>query len=374
MATLSKQLADWDKKAWRIVQSLLVVLLLVGILSLPRFQLSASAVELTGFWLTTPNPELTIQSGETSAIALTLRNSNLPPQRASLEVLGVPQAWKWALRGNGKEIAAVIVSPNSDETVRLELSPPPGAKGGRIPIVIKARYGSDTIDLPLAISLSDAPKGGIGLKPDLPALKGTARSTFSFKVSVSNNSAQDSLVSLTAELPTGFQSSFKRGYGSEEITGIPIKPRASEDVTVNITPSQNASAGRYRAVVIASNGDANSKTDLSIDISGEPKLALKGPQERLSGVATAGEEASFPFTLTNTGGASTRMLEASATVPSGWKWEVTPSTIDGLAPNDTNLLYLRLTPSPRAIAGDYMVALRTTESLGSGASQSVDSE
>ncbi|MFZ5674375.1 MAG: NEW3 domain-containing protein [Pseudomonadota bacterium] len=305
-------------------------------------------------------------------LALTLRNSNLPPQRASLEVSGVPQTWKWALKGDGNEVAAVIVPPNSNETVQLELSPPAGAKGGRIPIVIKARYGSDAIDLPLAISLSDAPKGGIGLRPDLPALKGTARSTFSFKVSVRNNSAQDSLISLAAELPVGFQSSFKRGYGSEEITGILIKAGGSGDVTVNIMPPPSASAGRYRVVMTASNGEAKGKTDLSIDISGEPNLTLKGPQERLSGAATAGEEASFPFTLTNTGGASTQMLEASATVPSGWEWEVTPSTIDGLAPNDTNLLYLRLTPSPRAIAGDYMVTLRTTESLGSGASQSVD--
>src|SRR5262245_7238101 len=105
--------------------------------------------DLTGFWLTTPHPELAIRPGETDAIPLTLRHDNLPPQRADLEVTGVPQGWTWALKGGNNEIGAVIVSPNATEDVKLELTPPAGAKGERIPIDVKAHYGSETADLPL---------------------------------------------------------------------------------------------------------------------------------------------------------------------------------------------------------------------------------
>lgn len=333
----------------------------------PLSDLAAKAAELTGFWLTTPHPELAIRPGQTDTIPLTLRNSNLPPQRASLEVSGVPKDWKWALKGGSSEIGAVIVSPDSSEEVKLELTPPAGAKGERLPISVKARYGNETADLPLAISLSDAPQGGFELKPDLPALKGTARSTFSFKVSVTNNGAQENLVNFATQVPDGFQTRFKRGYGSEEITGLPIKAGASEDITLEVTPARDAPAGRYPVAMAVKGGDATARTDLAIDISGEPEITLTGPQERLSGEAVAGKEASFPFTITNSGSAPANGLEVGATVPSGWKAEVEPKLIEALAPNATSEVQVRITPSERAIAGDYMVTVRAS---GGSASQS----
>jgi uncharacterized membrane protein len=333
----------------------------------PLFALPATAGDLTGFWLTTPHPELAIRPGETDTIPLTLRNANLPPQRAGLEVEGVPKDWKWALKGGSSEITAVIVSPDSSEDVRLELTPPAGAKASRLPITVKAHYGSQTADLPLAVSLSDAPKGGLELKPDLPGLKGTARSTFSFKVTVTNNGGQESLVNFAANVPEGFSTRFKRGYGSEEITGLPIKPGASEDITLDVTPSRDAPAGQYPVVMAVKGGDATAQTQLAIDISGEPDISLSGPQERLSGEAVAGKEASFPFTVTNSGSAPATGLEVSASVPSGWKAEADPKAIETLAPNATSEVAIKITPSEKAIAGDYMVTVRAS---GGSASQS----
>ena len=321
--------------------------------------------DLTGFWLTTPHPELAIRPGETDTIPLTLRNDNLPPQRAALEVTGVPQGWKWALKGGNSEIGAVIVSPNATEDVKLELTPPTGAKGERIPIDVKAHYGAETADLPLLVSLSEMATGGFALKPDLPALKGSARSTFSFKVAVTNNGSEESFVNLTAQVPEGFQTRFKRGYGSEEITGLPIKPGANEDITLDVTPAHDAPAGRYPIQMAVSGGDQSSKTELAIDISGQPELDLAGPQERLSGEAVAGKETSFPFTITNTGSAPANTVEVSASVPSGWKSDAEPKVIETLAPNASQEVALRITPSERAIAGDYMVTVRAT----GGASQ-----
>lgn len=347
---------------WLLVATTFVLAAASPLLLAPAF-----AGDLTGFWLTTPHPELSIRPGETDSIPLTLRNANLPPQRAGLEVSGVPSDWKWALKGGNSDISAVIVSPDSSEDVKLELTPPPGAKGARIPISVKARYGSETADLPLAISLSDAPLGGFVLKPDLPGLKGTARSTFSFKVTVTNNGAQESLVNFAADVPEGFTTRFKRGYGSEEITGLPIKSGASEDITLDVTPARGAPAGTYPVTMAVKGGDLTAKTDLAIAISGEPDIALAGPQERLSGEAVAGKEASFPFTVTNSGSAPATALEVSASVPSGWKAEIEPKLIDTLPPNATSEVAVKITPSEKAIAGDYMVTVRAA---GGSASQS----
>ena len=333
----------------------------------PLSSRAPQAAELTGFWLTTPHPELSIRPGETDSIPLTLRNANLPPQRASLEVSGVPQDWKWSLKGGSSEISAVIVSPNATEDVKLELTPPAGAKAVRVPITVRARFGSETAELPMAVSLSDAPKGGFELKSDLPALKGTARSTFSFKVSVANKGAAENLVNLAAQVPEGFATRFKHGYGSEEITGLPIKAGESEDITLEVTPARGAPAGRYPVVMAVKAGDATAQTDLAIDIAGEPELGLTGAQDRLSGEAVAGKEASFPFTITNSGSAPASGLEVTASVPSGWKAEVEPKLIETLPPNGTSEVAVKITPSERAIAGDYMVTVRAA---GGSASES----
>ena len=142
-------------------------------------QQPAQVHELTGFWLTTPHPELAIRPGKTEIIPLALRNANLPPQRAELEVSGVPNDWKWSLKGGNREVNAVIVSPNATEEVKLELTPPAAATGKNAAIDVKARYGSETADLPLTVKLANGPEGGLELKPELPALRGSARSTFS---------------------------------------------------------------------------------------------------------------------------------------------------------------------------------------------------
>ena len=317
--------------------------------------------ELTGFWLTTSYPELAIQTGETESIALTLRNEKLPPQRAAIEVSGVPEGWKWSLKGGGKDVTAAIVSPDSTERLTLELTPPADAATDEgHPIEVRARTGAETVTLPLTVRLSaeESKAAGINLEPELPALRGTARSTFSFKVQVTNEGEEEALFNLAADVPAGFQTRFKKGYGSEEITGLPIGPDASETVTIEVVPSRATAAGRYPVGFQVSGNGQTGTTELSLEVTGEPQVQIVGPQERLSGEAEAGKETSFTFTLVNTGSAPATDLELSATPPSGWNVEFDPKQVAQIAPNGASEVAMKVTPSERAVAGDYMVTLR----------------
>lgn len=316
---------------------------------------------LTGFWLTTPYPRLAISPGETESISLTLRNENLPPQRADLEVTGVPQDWKWKLKGGSNPVYAAIVGPDSTERLTLELTPPAKAAiGERHAVEVKARTTDNTISLPLEVQVAreETASAGLKLESELPALRGTARSTFSFKIKVTNEGTEEGLFNLAAQLPEGFRARFKKGYGSEEITGLPIGADANETVTLDVTPSRTAPAGRYPVTFQVSGGNQTASTDLSVDVTGEPQLQIIGPQERLSGEATAGEESVFTFTLVNSGSAPATDLELSATPPSGWKVEFEPKQVANLAPEASNPVAVKITPSERAVAGDYMVDLR----------------
>jgi len=321
------------------------------------------SAELSGFWLTTSWPEMTIKPGETQSVSLSLRNEKLPPQRATIEVSGVPEGWAWSLKGGGREVTAAIVSPDSTERLTLELTPPEDAStDGDHAIEVRARTATETVTLPLVVRLSETEEAasGLSLEPELPALRGTARSTFSFKIKVKNEGAEDGLFNLTASVPAGFQTRFKKGYGSEEITGLPIAAGASETVTMEVIPSRGVAAGRYEAGFEVSGEGLSGTTQLSLDVTGEPQVAIVGPLERLSGEAVAGRESSFTFTLVNTGTAPATDLQLSATPPSGWTVEFEPQDVAQIAPNSTGEVNVKLTPSEQAIAGDYMVSVRAS--------------
>lgn len=321
------------------------------------------SAELSGFWLTTSWPEMTIKPGETQSVSLSLRNEKLPPQRATIEVSGVPEGWAWSLKGGGREVTAAIVSPDSTERLTLELTPPEDAStDGEHAIEVVARTAAETVTLPLVVRLSETEEAasGLSLEPELPALRGTARSTFSFKIKVKNEGAEDGLFNLTASVPAGFQTRFKKGYGSEEITGLPIAAGAIETVTMEVIPSRGVAAGRYEAGFEVSGEGLSGTTQLSLDVTGEPQLAIVGPQERLSGEAVAGRESSFTFTLVNTGTAPATDLELSATPPSGWTVAFEPQDVAQIAPNSTGEVNVKITPSEQAIAGDYMVSVRAS--------------
>lgn len=321
----------------------------------------AQKAELSGFWLTTSWPEMTLKPGENHSISLSLRNQNLPPQRAALEVTGVPEGWEWALKGGGREVTAAIVSPDSTERLTLDITPPKDAETDKsYPIEVRARTSEGSVSLPLLIRLSEVEKvaSGLSVEPELPALRGSARSTFSFKIRVKNEGEDDGLFNLAAKVPNGFHVRFKKGYGSEEITSIPINAGSTETVTMEVIPSRSVSAGQYEAGFEISGEGLTGTADLKLDVTGEPQVAIVGPQERLSGEAVAGKETTFTFTLVNTGTAPATDIEMTATQPTGWNVEFEPKEVAQIAPNSTAQVNVKITPSEQAITGDYMVNIR----------------
>jgi uncharacterized membrane protein len=194
----------------------------------------------------------------------------------------------------------------------------------------------------------------------LPALRGTPRTTFTYRVEVKNEGVEDALVNLGAKVPEGFNTRFKRGYGAEEITGVPIAAGASEKVTLEVVPSRSVGAGRYPVTMEVSGGGLTATTDLSLEVTGTPDVSLVGPQERLSGEAEAGHESSFVFTVANHGSAPATDLDMAASPPQGWSVHFDPERIASLAPNAKSEVNVAITPSERAIAGDYMVTVRAS--------------
>lgn len=309
-------------------------------------------------WLVTAHPVFSASKAKPTSVMLTLRNDTKTPQRIDLSVAGVPKDWTTELMGGGEDIGAVMVLPKESQIATLKLTPPANAKLGTYDFTVKAAYAGKTATLPVSMTLTAEQAGGVTLKPDLPALRGTAKSTFKYQIKLANNGTKDALFNLDADVPPGFSTSFTKGYGSDQITGIPVKAGQSQSITLAVKLNSSVTAGTYPIAVTAAAGDETAKTNLSLEVTGTSNLLLTGPGDRLSGEAVAGQATSFPFVLHNTGTAPANDVKMTANAPTGWTVDFKPDTIGSLAPDAKQTVNVSITPAGKAIAGDYMVTVK----------------
>jgi uncharacterized repeat protein (TIGR01451 family) len=328
---------------------------------------SSNAPPPTGFWLTTPFPDFSVAAGEPAEISLTLKNSGLPPQRAEITVTGLPAGWKSELKGGGHDVTSTIVNENDTQGLTLTVTPPANVTAGTYKFEVDAHYGSATATLPISLTLGAEQPASIKLEPELPALRGTPTTTFDYRVKVTNNSSKDALFNLSADAPPGFSTTFKHGYDTAEITGVPITAGNNDTVTVEVKPASGVAAGQYPITFNVQAGNLSASTKLGLEVTGSPTLSLSGPGQRLSGEATAGQAATFPFTLQNTGSAPAQNVKFSASAPSDWTVTFDPDTLPALDTGATQSVNVKITPSGKAIAGDYVVNI---DANADGTSQS----
>ena len=319
--------------------------------------------EIKGLFLTTTYPTLTLKSGEEAKLPVTLANYNLPPLRSDMTVKTAPSGWTVALRGSNRVVGAAFINPNEQVSFDLDVTVPEATKPGTYDIAIAATGNGSDLNLPITINVVAPSAAQLKLEPKLPILRGTARSNFDFQVKVTNDSADNTTLNLAAAAPDGFQVTFKEGYGTQELTSVPIKAGEAKDFTASIKPPQNIAAGRYPVRLGFSTDKANAETDVALDITGQASVSISGPDGRLSGEAYAGKERSFDLVVRNTGSADAREVKLSGSGPSGWKIVMEPKEIATLPPDQEVKVTALVTPSDKAIAGDYMTTF-TASSAG----------
>ena len=251
--------------------------------------------------------------------------------------------------------------------LQLRLEIPQSAKVGTETLTINADGPVSHLTLPIAVSLAKELPAKLSLQPQLPELRGTPRSSFEFQVQIKNDSGKRLLVSLAADAPRNFETTFTEAYGSQELSAVPIEPGQSKDVKLRVRPPTTIEAGKYPVVVRVAAEDATAKTELSLDITGQPKLDITGRDGLMSARATAGTEASIPVVITNSGTAPAERIELTGTAPNGWKIAFEPTTIERIAPGQNQEIQALLTPGAKAIAGDYVTVVRAA-SRGESAS------
>lgn len=315
--------------------------------------------DVKGLYLLTDYPAVSVRPGTTSTVALRLQNYGLPPERYALSVDGAPAGWSAILLGGGQPVAAAMPATDQSVSLQLRLDVPATADiSSAQTLTVKAEGQGNKVSLPITVSLAKELPAKLTITPQLPALRGTPRSSFDYTLAIKNDSGRNLTVSLAATAPQNFETSFTEAYGTQELSSVPIDAGASKDVKLKVRPPSSVDAGQFQIEATATSGDASAMSDLTLDVVGQPRLTIAGSDGLVSARAEAGKQSTIPVVVTNDGSAAADNVELTGSAPSGWKVEFDKKTIDRIAPNQMAEVNALVTPTDKSIAGDYMATIR----------------
>lgn len=310
-----------------------------------------------GIALISDYPSLTLQAGNTSNITLSLRNHNTPAERFALSLTDVPKGWTAKLLGGGQPVASAMPGTNDTLSMQLRLVIPKQTDSSVHTLIVHADSPLRQLSLPIEITLADQLPPKLSIQTDLPQLTGSTKTAFDYQLTIKNDSGQDALASLAAQVPQYFDASFTEGYGSQQISAVPIKAGESKNVKLHIRPPAMAQPGIHPiTVTVASNG-TTATAALKLELTGQAQISLTGRDGLMSTTAQVQETSNVPLELHNSGAVAAQDIQLNGTAPPGWKLEFEPARVDTIAPDKTVEVQAHITPSAQSLAGDYMVSL-----------------
>jgi len=314
--------------------------------------------------ISTSYPSQVVRAGETVSLTLDIENIGLPDQIVDIAVTSLPDGWTASFLGAGRLVHSAYVERDSSRPVTLKVMVPEDVATGSYPILVAAR-GQDSQDqLELELIVGELLPPQLSLEADLPVLKGTPDSNFSYRVKITNDSEQDLLVSFDVQAPEFLDITVEKAFGGQELASLPVKAGDTEDVDINVHPSAQAPAGEYPILVRVQSAEVSETIELTAIITGKSDLNLTSPDGRLSATATAGRESPVELVLRNTGSAPAVDIEMRSSPPAGWDVRFEPDTIEALQPGEEAAITAYIKPPEKAVAGDYSITFRAMPEEG----------
>lgn len=317
----------------------------------------------TGPEVSTPFPAVVAEPGSTASFDLRIRVPSA--QRVDLAVEGVPDGWTARFRGGGLVVDGAFVEPGESPEVTLDVEIPEDAPAGTATLAVTATGTEGSDRLEIDVRVAEAAAGDVTLTSDFPELRGASTATFSFTLSLRNDTAAEATFAIDARGPEGWTVSAEPA-GQSQATSTVVKAGSSSSITVRAEPGRDVAAGSYPIRVAVSGAGKTASTDLTVTITGTYELAVSTPDQVLSTTATAGSTRDFPVRLANQGTAPLTAVTLSASAPTGWTVAFEPETVASIEPGASADVTARITPSGDAIAGDYSLRLTGSAEEASG--------
>lgn len=318
--------------------------------------------------LYTPFTGIVVSPGESIDYQVDVMNDSSSIQHVSFELQGLKEGWDYTLTSSGRDVKQLSVLSGESKTISLQVDVPLQIEKGSYTLELVAKGNQGTVTkLPLTIEIREAGTFSTEFTTEQPNRQGHADASFEFLTKLRNRTAEEQLYSLTAEAPRGWQVRFTAN--SQNVTSVQVEPNATVDVKVHIQPLTEVEAGSYTIPVRAAANATSAELELEVVVTGSYNLSLSTPSGRLSTEATAGKGKSIELQISNTGSSPLEDISLSSTNPTNWEVEFEPKDIQTLAPGESASVKAIITPDKNAIAGDYVVDIRTRAPEASSSAQ-----
>lgn len=307
--------------------------------------------------LTTPYPAIVASPG--TRVSFNIDVETKPAARVDLAVSGVPTGWTATLRGGSFVVTAVRTDGQEPTSIRLDVDLPDDATGSHtIRVTAESEGTTRTLDLDIGVEVGVA--GDVTIRSDVPGLRGAASDSFSFTVTIRNDTEEDLTYTSAGQGPTGWTVDARPSSASQAASAV-VRAGATANLTVTVRAPARVEPGTYDLQVLATVGTHELTQPLTVEITGSYTLSVSTPTGVLSSSGNAGSTIEQQFTLTNSGTAPITNVKMSASLPANWTidWGE-QETVASVPPDQAITVTARITPSGDAIAGDYLLTIRGT--------------
>jgi uncharacterized membrane protein len=309
--------------------------------------------------LTTPYPAIEVAPGAKVSLAVEVETQDAG--RVDLSLDGVPADWTATIRGGGFLVNGVYANGSDPTEVTVDVTVPESATDGTTRITLEASSDGSTASLPVDVRVTPNAAGEVTLETDFPELQGSTDASFSFTLTLRNDTPDDLTFGVTATAPPGWTADAEITSQAQAASAI-VEAGSTTSIKVDVQAPEDAAADVYPITVQASSGDKTAEAQLSVEITGSYDLELTTPDGRLSANASAGSATDLSVVLRNSGTADIPDVALSASTPTGWEVEFDPATVTVPAGGEVQVI-ARMTPSSNAIAGDYVATFNAQSDL-----------
>lgn len=347
--------------AWRIGRGAARIGLIGAALGVALVGVAPATSAADSIELTTPYPAVAAAPGAKVTFDLSVKTP--APARVGLSLGAVPAGWTAAMRGGGFVVDGVQTNGTDAAAVTLDVTLPADAGAGAKRITVTASSGGESTALDLDIRVTPSAAGDVTLTTNFPELKGVSTTSFSFTLTLTNDTPDDLTFGAVAEGPAGWTVNATVTSQAQAASTV-VKAGDTTSIGVTAKAPADATAGTYPITVDATSGDKSAHADLSVEITGSYSLELTTPDRRLNASASAGGTTDLSVVVNNTGTAEVDGVALSAAAPTGWTVTFDPATVT--VPANGNIqATAHLRPSAEAIAGDYVITFRANSTTAS---------
>jgi uncharacterized membrane protein len=310
-------------------------------------------------------PGLIAAPDSQAELEIALANLGYRGDAFEIEVIEAPEGWETEVRRFNTVLTKLWLP--AEETATLVLSAVPPDRSETLPlgehalaVRITSTSGGKSVECraKLVVKDSQAVREPLTIATAYPEIGGPSDGRFAFSLDIRNNGREDALVNLLAEVPQGWDASFKPGYEDKQISSIHVPKGQNRSVTLDLTPVFQAPPGSYQVVAKAEMPAGSARTELTVNLSGTYKIRALTANELLSTTAEAARPVTLTLFVVNDGSAPQSEISFLAVKPDNWKVEFQPEKIPSLPARSNPVeVAMTITPAANALVGDYALGV-----------------